>query len=38
MYDAFRQALMPAQQAITESKAYEEFRKSLDKGIKKLLK
>lgn len=38
MYDAFRQALMPAQQAITESNAYEDFRKSLDKGIKKLLK
>ena len=38
MYDAFRQALMPAQQTITESKAYEDFRKSLDKGINELLK
>lgn len=28
----------PAYQAITESKVYEDFRKSLDKGIKKLLR
>ena len=38
MYDAFRQALMPAQQTITESKAYEDFRKCLDKGLNELLK
>lgn len=38
MFNEFRQALMPAQQTITESKAYEDFRKSLDKGINELLK
>jgi hypothetical protein len=38
MYDAFRQALMPAQQTITESKEYEDFRKCLDKGLNELLK
>jgi len=38
MYDAFRQALMPAQQTISESKAFADFKKELDKGLKKLLK
>jgi hypothetical protein len=38
MYDAFRQALMPAQQTITESVAYKDFKKYLNKGLNELLK
>ena len=38
MYDAFRQALMPAQQTITESVAYKDFKKHLNKGLNELLK
>lgn len=38
MYDAFRQALMPAQQTITESVAYRDFKKRLNKGLNELLK
>ena len=38
MYEQFREALMPAQQTITESKAYEDFRKYLNKGLNELLK
>ena len=38
MYDAFRQALMPAQQTITESKAYDDFKRYLNKGLNELLK
>jgi hypothetical protein len=38
MYDVFRQALMPAQQTITESVAYKDFKKCLNKGLNELLK
>lgn len=38
MYDAFRQALMPAQQTITESVAYRDFKRYLNKGLNELLK
>lgn len=38
MYDAFRQALMPAQQTITESVAYRDFKRCLNKGLNELLK
>ena len=38
MYDAFRQALMPAQQTITESIAYRDFKKYLNQGLNELLK
>ena len=38
MYDAFRQALMPAQQTIAESKAYKDFKKYLNQGLDELLK
>ena len=38
MYDAFRQALMPAQQTITESVAYRNFKRYLNKGLNELLK
>ena len=38
MYEQFREALMPAQQTITESKAYKDFRKHLSEGLNGLLK
>lgn len=38
MYDAFRQALMPAQQTISESVAYRNFKVYLNKKLDKLLK
>ena len=38
MYDAFREALMPAQQTITESVAYRDFKRYLNKGLNELLK
>ena len=38
MFDKFRQALMPAQQTISESDAYFEYRKRLDEAIERLVK
>lgn len=38
MYDAFRQALMPAQQTITESKEFKDFKKHLSRELDKLIK
>ena len=38
MYGAFRQALMPAQQTITESKEFKDFKKHLSRELDKLIK